>query len=188
MLPAIDAHPKQIAKGLFPPRPVTGDALRKAMAFRNEAWKGNPLVPSWVSPKHVDLDRFFTRPAVAQECWAALLEVMGADHADETRHKFIEPAAGDGAFYDLLPNDRRVGIEIVSGRPDFETADFLSWRPAVNGHRFAVVGNPPFGYRAWLALAFVNHAARFADYIGFILLIAVQRDGKGSPKQRVLVV
>jgi len=29
--------------------------------------------------------------------------------------------------------------------------------------RSAVVGNPPFGYRAWLALAFVNRAALFAD-------------------------
>ena len=30
-------------------------------------------------------------------------------------------------------------------------------------------GNPPFGYRAWLALSFVNHAGLFSDYIGFII-------------------
>jgi len=29
--------------------------------------------------------------------------------------------------------------------------------------RSVVVGNPPFGHRAWLALAFVNHAAMFAE-------------------------
>lgn len=55
----------------------------------------------------------------------------------------------------------------------------------VNGHSYAVVGNPPFGYRAWLALAFMNHAASFADYVGMILPMAFQSDGKGSPKLRV---
>ena len=31
----------------------------------------------------------------------------------------------------------------------------------------------------------MNHAASFADYIGFILPMAFQSDGKGSPKHRV---
>jgi len=45
-----------------------------------------------------------------------------------------------------------------------------------------VIGNPPFGYRACLALAFVNHAARFADYIVMILPMGFQSNGKGNPK------
>lgn len=31
----------------------------------------------------------------------------------------------------------------------------------------------------------MNHAAQFADYIGFILPMAFQSDGRGSPKHRV---
>ena len=182
---AANGRPQQIARGLLAPCPVTSEAINQIIQARNQEWKGNPLIPSWVSLRKVELDRFFTRPAVAQELWVALLEVMETDHADAARYKFVEPAAGDGVFYDLLPADRRIGVEIVPGRPEFETTDFLSWRPATNGHRFAVVGNPPFGYRAWLALAFVNHAATFADYIGFILPMAFQSDGKGSPKHRV---
>lgn len=184
-LPPIDARPEEVAKALFPSRPTTGEVLQRTMEARNAAWKGNPLIPSWVKPSTVDLDRFFTRPAVAHGCYASLLEIMGADHADAARYKFVEPAAGEGVFYDLLPKDRRIGIEIVPGRIEFERADFLSWQPPINGHRYAVVGNPPFGYRAWLALAFVNRAAAFADYIGFILPMAFQSDGKGSPKFRV---
>lgn len=184
-LPPIDARPEEVAKALFPSRPTTGEVLQRAMEARNAAWKGNPLIPSWVKPSTVDLDRFFTRPAVAYNCYASLLEIMGADHADAARYKFVEPAAGEGVFYDLLPKDRRIGIEIVPGRIEFEQSDFLSWQPPINGHRYAVVGNPPFGYRAWLALAFVNRAAAFADYIGFILPMAFQSDGKGSPKFRV---
>ena len=184
-LPALDAAPEQSVRGLFSPRPTAEHDLHKAIETRNAAWKGNPLIPSWVRPETVDLDRFFTRPAVARDCHAALLQVMSDDYADLDLYKFVEPAAGDGAFYDLLPRDRRIGVEIVPGRPEFEVADFLGWRPRPNGSRLAVIGNPPFGYRAWLALAFVNHAATFADYIGFILPMAFQSDGKGSPKHRV---
>lgn len=133
----------------------------------------------------MDLDRFFTRPGVARACHASFLETMEADHADIGQYKFVEPAAGEGAFYDLLPDDRRIGIEIVPHRDEFVCQDFLGWKPVVNGHRYAVIGNPPFGYRAWLTLAFVHHAATFADYIGMILPMSFQSNGKGSPKFRV---
>lgn len=166
-------------------RSAADATLATACAARNKSWKGNPLIPSWVSLEEVGLDRFFTRLEVAQECHLALLDVMASDHADAYQYTFVDPAAGDGVFYDLLPRDRRIGIEIVPGRGEFETQDYLGWKPRANGRRYAVIGNPPFGYRAWLALAFVNHSATFADYIGLILPMAFQSNGKGSPKFRV---
>jgi len=36
-----------------------------------------------------------------------------------------------------------------------------------------------------LALSFLNRAAEFCDYVGFILPMSFQSDGKGSPKNRV---
>ena len=156
------------------------------VAARNLAWKNHPLVPSWVDLDKVGLDEFYTRPEVARTCHESLLEAMSEDYADTGLYQFVDPSAGTGAFYDLLPEDRRTGIEIAAARPEWETTDFLSWRPKPNGRRYAVIGNPPFGYRAWLALAFVNHAAAFADYIGLILPMAFQSDGKGSPKHRVV--
>ena len=184
VLPPIDAEPEAVARALFPLRPQRSDVLVQARRNRNKAWYGNPLIPNWVQPEKVDLDRFFTRPGVARACHDVLFQIMAEDHADPVRYKFVDPSAGEGAFYDLLPSDRRIGIEIVPGRIDFECRDFLGWRPRVNGHRYAVIGNPPFGYRAWLALAFVNHAATFADYIGMILPMGFQSNGKGSPKFR----
>ena len=153
---------------------------------RNLAWQNHPLIPAWVDLDKVGLDEFYTRPEVAQTCHASLLQAMTEDYADTGFYKFVDPSAGTGAFYDLLPQDRRTGIEITATRPEFEPVDFLSWTPKPNGRRYAVIGNPPFGYRAWLALAFVNHAASFADYIGMILPMAFQSDGKGSPKHRVV--
>ena len=152
---------------------------------RNEGWRHNQYIPQWVNPEKVGLDQFFTRPNVAENCFQSLLCWMAKDGANKMDYKFIEPAAGTGSFYDLLPSERRIGVDIMPLRNEFEAADFLAWRPPKNERRYAVVGNPPFGYRAWLALAFVNHAATFADYVGLILPMAFQSDGKGSPKLRV---
>ena len=185
ILPPIDAHPEDIAQSLFPIRQASESALNETRKRRNVGWETNPLIPAWVDPEKVDLDRFFTRPDVAKDCYASLLDAMANDHADANRYKFVEPSAGEGAFFDLLPAGRRIGIEIVPGRADFECCDFLDWKPTANGHRYAVIGNPPFGYRAWLALVFMNHAASFADYMGMILPMGFQSNGKGSPKFRV---
>ena len=51
----------------------------------------------------------------------------------------------------------------------------------MNGLCHVVIGNAPCGYRAWLALAFINHAAAFADWVGTILPMSIQSDGKGNP-------
>ncbi len=61
----------------------------------------------------------------------------------------------------------------------------MSWQPPSTDEKYVTVGNPPFGYRAWQALAFVNRAAVFSDYVAMILPMAFQSEGKGSPKHRV---
>lgn len=158
---------------------------RQAIADRDRQWRHNPEIPGWVDIGSVDLDQFFTKPAIARRCHRHFLALMRANGGNPDDYKFIEPSAGRGVFLDLLPRGRRIGIDIMPQRADIEAHDFLSWSVKPNGYRYAVVGNPPFGYRAWLALAFMNHSARFADYVGMILPMAFQSDGKGSPKHRV---
>ncbi|MXW42189.1 MAG: hypothetical protein F4X48_05515 [Acidimicrobiia bacterium] len=161
--------------------------LAQARWHRDVSWSGHPLIPPWVNLNDVGLDRFFTRLDVAEQCWEWMQDEMRADYADPDVYWYVDPSAGDGVFYDLLPEGRRSGVEIVPGRAEFDCTDYLSWLPPSSqpSNRIAVIGNPPFGYRAWLALAFVNHSAVFADYIGMILPMAFQSDGKGSPKYRV---
>ncbi len=159
--------------------------IEKAKARRNRAWKDCALIPRWVDHESVGLDRFFTRPEVARDCSDSLYASMQADYADFDAYHFIDPGAGAGAFYDLMPEGQRIGIDILPARPDFVRKDYLTWSPPSISQRYAVLGNPPFGYRAWLALAFLNHSARFSDYMGLILPMAFQSDGKGSPKHRV---
>jgi len=77
----------------------------------------------------VGLDKFYTRPEIAQACHVDLLIRIAGDHALEDAYTFIEPGAGDGVFYDLLPNGRRIVLDVAPSRSEFELADFLSWTP-----------------------------------------------------------
>ena len=167
------------------PSAGSDDTMEQAKRRRNEAWEDCDAIPEWVNKENVELDRFFTRPEVALECRDSLYSVMCADYADVGRYEFVDPGAGTGAFYDLMPRGRRTGVDICSERTEFVSHDYLTWWPSAS-RPYAVLGNPPFGYRGWLSLAFINHSATFADYIGCIVPMAFQSDGKGSPKHRVI--
>jgi len=156
-----------------------------AISYRNKAWRQNDAVPAWVDLDEVGLDQFFTRPEVAKACLASLSKVIAGDDVDAAQCTFLEPSAGSGAFFNLLPAARRIGLDVAPKCRGVDRQDFLSYSPPEDRQNLVVVGNPPFGYRAWLALAFVNHAATFADYVGFILPMAFQSEGKGSPRRRV---
>ncbi len=164
---------------------LAGLNKESAIKSRNAGWENNPLVPDWVNPQSVGLDAFFTRREIAKSCYASLLAWMQDDGADPGTYRFVEPSAGTGAFFDVLPPSRRVGIDLIPYRAAYLVSDFLSWQSSQDALDSAVIGNPPFGHRSWLALAFMNHAATFANYIGMILPMSFQSDGKGSPKHRV---
>lgn len=113
------------------------------------------------------LDQYYTKSDAARECWETLLGVLPV-RADRAR--FIEPSAGDGAFFDLLPARRRVGLDVAPRRSGVRKQDFLTWEYRAKDRSLqVVVGNPPFGSRGSLAVRFVNKAAEIADTVGFIL-------------------
>lgn len=180
-LPALDT----ITDTVLRYNPNKKNTNNSAIEIRNKSWAKSEYIPTWVKIDDVGLDQFFTRPAVAKACWESLCAYMNKVGADISHYKFIEPSAGLGAFYDLLPDDRRIGIDVASFRPEYIKNDFLAWTPKKNGYSYACIGNPPFGYRAWLALAFMNHAARFCDYVGFIVPMSFQSRGKSNVQDRV---
>jgi hypothetical protein len=100
-------------------------------------------------------------------------------------YTFLEPSAGNGAFYNLLPKDRRVGIDVNPLDGEIMKSDFLTWFPQKDGAKYITIGNPPFGVRGAYALAFVNRALLFSDYVAFILPMSFHSNGKGSNMKRV---
>lgn len=123
------------------------------------------------------LDQFYTRPDTAETC----LALLAARLPDLSPDLYVEPAAGDGAFFERLPQPR-FGLDIAPSAPGVETGDFLQWIPDEGHETIAVVGNPPFGRNAAKAIAFFNHASRFAEVIAMILPASLM---KGTMQDRL---
>ena len=125
------------------------------------------------------LDQFFTKPYVALLCWDSLCPILLNLTGKNIRDLyFIEPSAGDGVFFDLLPFGQRIGIDIEPKRNEFIGVDFLSWNPSLFTYKRSntvIIGNPPFGKRGKMAVAFFNKASQIADTIAFILPVIFRK-------------
>ena len=129
------------------------------------------------------LDQFFTDRGIAERCYAGYVAVAKKHGVDLSERVFVEPSAGEGCFTDLLPRNS-ICLDIDPKHRRIKKANFLTWDPPA-GRKFAVIGNPPFGVRGAIALAFINRAALFSDYVGFILPMTFGSDGKGGAMTRV---
>lgn len=151
-------------------------------------YSGGKILPSalpWYAVSENDsADCIYTKREIARHCLRAFRKTAAKHGYDLRAHTFIEPSAGEGCFMDLLPPARRIALDVRPVEKEIVKADFLEWSPPKAG-RYAVIGNPPFGVRGAIALAFVNRAARFADIVGFILPMTFASNGKGGAMTRV---
>ena len=85
---------------------------------------------------------------------------------------WLEPSAGNGAFYELLPPNR-LGFDIrESQNPEIIIKDFLKLPVEYFTSKFnhvVTIGNPPFGKNSSLAVKFFNHCAEFSECIAMVL-------------------
>lgn len=156
------------------------DLIDNKLKFNSET----QYVPSWVVNREVSLDTYYTNPKTAKYCFESLKKILSKKNVNTTQYTFIEPSAGSGSFYRLLPKNKRVGIDVVKHDNEYIHEEFLSWNPKQN-KKYIAIGNPPFGYRGWLALAFMNRASEYCDYVGFILPKGFTSESKCSPKYRI---
>ncbi|MGX3045304.1 restriction endonuclease subunit M [Helicobacter sp. T3_23-1056] len=143
-------------------------------------------------------NEFFTKKEVAKYCFESFLKFLNFHKLNSSKYTFIEPSCGDLSFFNLMPKDRRIGIDLED-KKEYENKgilceNFLGFTPKDSRQKYIVLGNPPFGLRGNLALRFINHAGDFGDYkdlqngadfVAFILPPLFDSDGKGSPKKRV---
>lgn len=124
------------------------------------------------------LDQFYTERETARRCWLELEQALDELGVKSHAPFFVEPSAGDGAFYDLLPPDRRVGFDIEPRHPEVQEKDFLfyfDYRPPTGREHTVIVGNPPFGDRGRLAVQFFWQAAELSDTIAFIVPVIFRK-------------
>ena len=130
-------------------------------------------------------DQFFTPKTTVEYCYSKFKEVLTEYKDHEKKYTFIEPSAGNGVFLKILPYDRRIGLDIEPKFNEIKKQNYLDWIPNKD-NKYVVIGNPPFGLRGQLALKFINHSSKFADYVCFILPQLFESDGKGVPRKRVV--
>lgn len=177
-------------------------SLAQSLSFSDIEWKENEQYPSWVNLNEVGLDQFYTNVHTVEYCLDILQGFLNDRKISLDDCVFVEPSAGSGSFsnalfaYEVIAMDLEPAplYDSSSNFPIIEKQDFLTWDPLseeaiANAHdnnkTIVCIGNPPFGYRGWLALAFMNKCAIFADYCAFILPMSFASEGKGSPKYRV---
>lgn len=115
------------------------------------------------------LDKFYTVPAYSKKCIDKVFSLYNVNDFDLV----VEPSAGAGSFYNQIPTDKKIGIDISPGIAEgaIIKQDFFDYRPAEGAarQRILVIGNPPFGKVSSLAIRFFNHAAEWCDIIAFII-------------------
>jgi hypothetical protein len=130
------------------------------------------------------LDQFYTNTEVAASCYEKLLKIL-RDEKGEEINVFIEPAAGSGSFYSLLPENKRVGYDLDPKCDGVEKVSFfdktdINSSLGISREQVCFLGNPPFGKRSKLALEFFLHAANFGDTIAFIVPVQWHKWGVQS--------
>jgi hypothetical protein len=118
-----------------------------------------------VSPQ---LDKFYTIPSVAKKC----IDTIGNLYQWDQWDLIVEPSAGNGSFYNQLPesaNDIKIGIDICPEHTDIQKMDFFDYIPNKSAKNILVLGNPPFGRVSSTAVKFFNYSAQWAHTIAFII-------------------
>lgn len=110
---------------------------------------------------HRELDKFYTKPFVAEGCistsWPFLHEY----------DLFIEPSAGAGSFLNALAKqdvlDKTIAYDLVPETSEYDiiTSNWFDVVIPEAPEKVAVIGNPPFGKRNFLSKAFIQHAISF---------------------------
>jgi len=117
--------------------------------------------------KHA-LDKFYTKSSIAKEC-INLLDLSRYD-------KIIEPSAGSGSFSLQIANS--IAYDVDPEHPSIIKKDWFSVEEKRTAGRTLVIGNPPFGVQNVTAVSFINHAAKFADTIAFILPLSFMKESR----------
>ena len=110
------------------------------------------------------LDQFYTNKDIASKYYNKLTQLININDFDI----HLEPSAGGGAFFNIMDNTKRIGLDIEPQKAGILKMDFFDYKP-LQHKNYLVIGNPPFGKVSSLAVRFFNKSAEFANCIAFII-------------------
>lgn len=116
------------------------------------------------------IDKYYTCTTVVKQCITSIKDNILIDKNDIV----IEPSAGNGAFIKrikkICPNYKFYDIEPEHEeitQKDFLELDYKKIQKKYEN--IHIIGNPPFGRQASLAIKFIKKCCEFAKTISFIL-------------------
>ena len=114
--------------------------------------------------RRVEREEYFTDPLYAKKC----VELVESHRAIASFDAVVEPSAGTGVFLDAVTHPNVHAVDILPRDPRVVKADYFDWRPPTDKN-ILVIGNPPFGQRAALALRFLEKSMSYASVVAMIL-------------------
>ena len=113
--------------------------------------------------KKQNFDKFYTKQEVVKQC-LKYIDINSYDFV-------IEPSAGNGSFYSIINHSNKIGLDIKPEHPDIKCMDWFEYEIAEKYEKVLVIGNPPFGIRNKLSIAFLEHSCSFNNVftIAFVL-------------------
>lgn len=122
--------------------------------------------------KAIQLDQFFTKESLAINLFGILNNYLNKENI--IPQNWLEPSAGSGAFYKLMPIENRLGIDIEPQVAGVIQSDFLEYQ--LSHDQYITLGNPPFGKNSSLAIKFFNKCALHSQVIAFVVPKTFNKD------------
>lgn len=120
------------------------------------------------------IDKYYTKESVVSKC----LEIIKLTLEISRDDLVIEPSCGNGAFIsgikDLTTNYKFYDLEPEN--EEIERQDYFALVNPISNKKIHIIGNPPFGRQASLAVKFVKKSCEYADTISFILPKSFKKD------------
>jgi len=127
--------------------------------------------------KRDTIDKYYTKPSIVNQC----IDLIKSHINIQPDELIIEPSAGNGSFISLIKtlSTEHKFYDIKPEHPDIIKQDFLvlDHEGLKKEHDMIhIIGNPPFGRQASLAIKFIKKCCLFANSISFILPKSFKKD------------
>lgn len=124
------------------------------------------------------LDKYYTKDEIVLELIKIIKEKLKISRSKDL---IIEPSAGNGSFIDSLKKlcKNTLFYDTFPEHDDIITKDYLEgdYKYLKKDYRkIHIVGNPPFGRQASMAVKFIKKSCEYCDTISFILPKSFKKD------------
>ena len=127
--------------------------------------------------KRNTIDKYYTKNEIVEECMKSIKKHIKLSKQDI----IIEPSAGNGSFIPsikLLSKNHKF-YDLEPDNAEITKQDFLELDYDIIKDKYKnihIIGNPPFGRQASMAIKFIKKCCNFAKSISFILPKSFKKD------------